>query len=123
MEFKHTPGEWSLPHFATSDPNKEGHQCSCGYVFAEGQRGMGAICDVYFNDGSEGKQENETLERAIANARLIAAAPDLLLELVALREAIIAHIAGADVPTNDPYIDQRIAFSADAIAKATGETV
>lgn len=67
MSAQHTPGPWSVPHFADMLGG-----CKCGYVFSESQRGMGSICSVVSGG------ENEEHEQAIANARLIAAAPDLL---------------------------------------------
>lgn len=102
MEFKHTPGPW---HVRNNGPHWNNPSVT-NYNIAWSEDGELVAEHVYEE----------------ADARLIAAAPDLLLELVALREAIIAHMAGSDAPMNDPYIDQRLAFSADAIAKATGET-
>jgi hypothetical protein len=67
MSAQHTPGPWIVPHFARDEV-----KCNCGYVFSEFQHGMGSICDV--NHGAE----DEPVEIAKANARLIAAAPDLL---------------------------------------------
>ncbi len=70
MNAQHTPGPWTVPHFASF-----GTGCDCGHIFAEGQHGMGSIATVCFGG------ENEPRERAEANARLIAKAPDLLTAL------------------------------------------
>jgi len=59
-----------VPHFARDDV-----RCNCAYVFSESQVGMGSICTIDHGD------ENEPLEIAKANARLIAAAPELLAML------------------------------------------
>jgi hypothetical protein len=76
-----TPGPWMVPHFARDEV-----KCNCGYVFSEFQHGMGSICEV--NHGAE----DEPIEVAKANARLIAACnPEtmraLLAELDRLRSA------------------------------------
>lgn len=74
MENKHTPGPWSTPHLACEDV-----KCDCAYVLSEGY--AGAICTIEVGDGkrvSDGGNDCPPLEEAKANARLIAAAPDLL---------------------------------------------
>lgn len=71
----HSLGPWTVPHFATS------HGCKCGYVFDSSGNYMGAVATVHFNDGrsiEEGGGDDPPIEEAKANARLIAAAPDLL---------------------------------------------
>lgn len=69
-EYPFTGGEWSRPHFANPDTS-----CNCGYVFAPGQFGMGAVCEVFFQDGKPKNEEEEPRKVAEANARLIAMAP------------------------------------------------
>ena len=69
----HTPGPWMLPHFAT--PNSE---CDCGYVLHENY--MGCIAEVKYSIGDD-ISDNPPRPEAEANARLIAAAPDLLVAL------------------------------------------
>ena len=71
---KHTSGPWSVPHMARDEV-----QCDCAYVLAEPY--MGSICTISISDGKTiGEFGNDCppLDEAKANARLIAAAPDLL---------------------------------------------
>jgi hypothetical protein len=87
---KHTPGPWSLPHFAD-----DAVECNCVYVLSEGY--FGSICDIGVDNGkcvSKGGNDDPPLEEAKANARLISAAPDLL---VALKD-LVAEYDGAVLP-------------------------
>ena len=82
-EVKHTPGPWSVPHFAQPDVN-----CECGYVLTGGM--MGAVCTVHCSgDGDDWQKngDNPKFAEAVANAYLIATAPELL---AVAREAITA---------------------------------
>lgn len=64
----------------------------------------GAVCEVYgVRDGSV----------AAANARLIAAAPELL----AVLQEIVGYSGGAQTALDDEYVMER---AAAALAKATG---
>jgi len=102
---KHTPGPWSLPHFAKPDVN-----CQCGYVLTGGM--MGAVCTVYASgEGGDWAKhgDNPNFEEAVANAHLISKAPELLAalkeqvdqcfdpncEMCARHEALIAEAEGA----------------------------
>lgn len=88
----HTPGPWMLPHFA--DPEAK---CQCGHVLSEFQHGMGAIATIEYSvEGQDWRDgDHEPLPVAIANAHLIAAAPDLLAAL----RAIMAKLdKGRDAP-------------------------
>lgn len=69
---KHTPGPWSVPHFARPDVD-----CECEYVLHDGY--MGAVCSVYCSgDGDWQKTgDNPKFDEAVANAHLIAAAPTM----------------------------------------------
>ncbi len=71
---KHTPGPWSVPHFAEPDIN-----CECGYVLTGHL--TGAVCTVHVS-GEEDDWHHPHFEEACANARLIAAAPDLRASLL-----------------------------------------
>jgi hypothetical protein len=111
----HTPGPWSVPHFARMPDG-----CKCGYVFSEAQSGMGAICEVTHGG------EDEPLEIAAANARLIAAAPDLLESARKTEAALAEHFNLPDDFDDDYAYDEMGSvlaaayFSArDVIAKAT----
>ena len=106
---KHTPGPWSIPHFARDEVD-----CDCVYVLADGY--CGSICDVSIDNGkkmTEGGNDSPPLEIAKANARLIAAAPDLLEALQVLIDFAEDHVHSA--------LREDAAFSKarTAIAKAT----
>jgi hypothetical protein len=78
---------WSVPHFADDDT-----RCNCKYVLAE-YGGMGSIATIGVcknMDGPWGDDNGPDVEQAKANARLIAAAPALAREVIALREAAVA---------------------------------
>lgn len=106
-EFKGTPGPWSVPHFASDDVS-----CECGYVFSESQSGFGAVASVPFGG------ENESYEQAKANAKLIAAAPELLKALEALTEDRLFYIEGDTSGQMNVTVAAYEAARA-AIAKAT----
>ena len=75
LELKHTKGEWMLPHFVTND--KKDDECQCGYVLNEGY--CGAIATVHYSINKDVENgDNPLKDEAIANAKLICAAPDLL---------------------------------------------
>lgn len=99
MNSKHTPGPW-----AVDDDNRPGMEWNRHIV-----SGDNAICFMAHSDGKDPEQDE-------ANARLIAAAPELLEEL---RDAVetIKAMSGKDLSC-DPHEDVS-AFEA-AIAKATG---
>ena len=107
MVAEHTPGPWMVPHFATDA------DCNCQYVLSDNQHGMGAIATVH-HDGETDGRHNEPMEIAQANARLIAAAPELLTALI-WAEAAIAPFS------KDPQEKSGINMARAAIAKATGK--
>ena len=118
MGNKHTPGPWSVPHFAEPEVG-----CKCGYVLSD--TCMGAVATVHCSGEGDWKitGDNPKFEEACANARLIAAAPELL---EALREAEVGlEFAGADktIAEGDFIPTPTLALRAvrAAIAKATGE--
>lgn len=78
-DFPFTGGEWTIPHFAREDVN-----CNCRYVYGEQQFGMGAICEVYHQDGTDENAEEEPREIAEANARLISVSPRMFKLLYSL---------------------------------------
>lgn len=108
----HTPGPWIVEEFCAAD--------SC-----DGENAETAICAYANPDGTDGvavahvnrwtfKDQPPTPESA-ANARLIAAAPELLSALVAIAEFGEAN-GGA-------FALSAAKTARAAIAKATGETV
>ena len=111
---KHTPGPWSVPHFATDCA------CNCAYVVSGNQHGMGAIATVHHSDEADG-EHNEPMDVAIANARLIAAAPDMLEALRKMRELLRLLQPALNVMARE-VMDDIIKDQIDpAIAAATGE--
>lgn len=110
-EAKHTPGPWMMPHFADDSAT-----CNCTSVLSDSQHGMGCIATVPHGD------ENEPLEIAKANARLIAAAPDLLealKDLLTITIDLRAKVAAAGVATSFAELEA-ITYAETAIAKAEG---
>jgi hypothetical protein len=90
---KHTPGPWS------TGCDEDGHM-----VYAADDS---AVADALRDDGDA--------EAEVSNARLIAAAPDLL---AACQVALAAYrLAGKDVPENSTAATLR-----SAIAKAEGQS-
>lgn len=77
MKFDHSPGEWSEPCLNGK------HGCNCGYIF---NSGGGTIAKVLFNDKEQENYERLVddlpIEEAIANGRLIIAAPKLAEALI-----------------------------------------
>lgn len=82
-KLKYTEGEWSLPHFVTNKDNPGA--CQCVFVLSEGY--CGSIADIGVDNGKnvlEGGNDNPPLEEAIANAKLICAAPEMYEVLIAM---------------------------------------
>lgn len=101
MTTKHTPGEWRVRHNGVGGP----------FISSDN----GTIADVRTFGGIHvgGPQHPETM----ANARLIAAAPDLLEALqVMVRDYTASHADGGSLEMQ-PAILQ----ASQAIARATGE--
>lgn len=95
---QHTPGPWTAkPH---------GNHC---FLMSENAQGFYCVCDV-----------DTATEQGRANARLIAAAPDLLealTELVTRRERASAKVGGSPDGSDNRYARARA-----AIAKAEGRS-
>jgi hypothetical protein len=107
---EHTPGPWSLPHFAEPDVN-----CACEYVLCDHL--MGAVASVHCSGEGDDWQkggDNPKFAEAVANARLIAAAPDMLAALLAARPLMIPGMNWTDA------VGEMVRDMIDAaIAKAT----
>lgn len=112
-EKKWTQGEWSIPHFASPEAD-----CQCGYVLSD--RHMGAICTVHCSGDGDWMVtgDNPGFEEAVANAHLIAAAPDLY-------EALVKCLTQLEilVPERGRVHDELMALldAKAALAKARGE--
>ena len=109
-EAKHTPGPWSVPHFAQDEVG-----CDCAYVLCDGV--MGAVCTITVS--KEG--DDPPIEQAKANARLIAAAPDLLAALKRVENSWRDKYTGPE----DPRAMARFSIWREmlaAIAKAEGRS-
>jgi hypothetical protein len=88
-ESKHTPGPWQIKNDYTERhiviANVDGETftdgtSSCSYDF---------VCDTY----GDGDDDSRSMAVAIANARLIASAPDLLAALTLCQSALAMMIA------------------------------
>jgi hypothetical protein len=117
-ETKHTPGPWGYV------PSNENHG---PYVVNEW--GAGDICDCYsmtnpdalsVRNGGVSKPVHFQNEEADANARLIAAAPDLLEALKAAKEVVDVTEGMASSRSDDDFVWAAQKLIDAAIAKATG---
>lgn len=110
---EHTPGPWIAPHFV--NPNSK---CQCRAILDEHY--FGAIAEVFVDNGiesiSEGGNDCPPIEEARANARLIAAAPDLLEACEALADFATHNATSCPLP-------EEIEMARAAIAKAKGSAV
>lgn len=110
-----TPGPWSVLH---SKPGSANPNCQCAQVWADSADWAVAFCDT--------TQDGEGFDPAtmMANARLIAAAPDLVAALQAMLNSMNRQAVGAgdggtyvvSVPSNEA---QQMARA--ALAKALGD--
>jgi hypothetical protein len=105
MSEQHTPGPWQWSHNGAST-----HDTHCIEISGGDRIGNVAYCQSYTGDGYDDRSET------IANARLIAAAPELLEAL----QAIVKSLADHDDEGMVEHAAQMVAARA-AIAKATGE--
>ncbi|WP_410738335.1 hypothetical protein [Citrobacter portucalensis] len=100
-EFKGTPGEWSFSHSSASDDN-----VAC--IEINSSESLHEIAYLQSTPSSIGKYEQTYLDKTIANAHLIAAAPELL-------KALQAVVRVADRQTDE------FDMARAAIAKALGK--
>lgn len=117
----HTPGPWSVPHFATA---KDENDCDCTYVLTEGM--FGAICSVHIDNGkniNDGGNDCPPADEAKANARLIAAAPDLLSALIQAHDTMLILSPNDLSRSQREAMDSARAVARAAIAKATAPEI
>ncbi|EAS3168211.1 hypothetical protein DOV11_04205 [Salmonella enterica] len=100
-EFKGTTGKWSFSHSSASDDN-----VAC--IEINSSESLHEIAYLQSTPSSIGKYEQTSLDKTIANAHLIAAAPELL-------EALQAVVRVADRQTDE------FDMARAAIAKALGK--
>lgn len=122
MSAEHTPGPWAIPHMATADVS-----CNCAYILA-GEY-CGGIAEIYVDNGKsikDGGNDCPPISEAKANARLIAAAPELLSDLrlaaKTLRRYEVLHRAKGTADSDEKAnVNASLATQFEAtIAKATG---
>ena len=101
---KHSSGPWSVPHFADGKS-----VCSCAYAFNGGGQ---VVAQVQWG-GSDELSKDE----AVANARLIAAAPELLEALIAMEREKSEYMIRNNL--GDPALERTNKLARAAIAKAT----
>lgn len=105
-EFKGTPGKWSFSHGSASDDN-----VAC--IEINSSESLHEVAYLQSTPSSIGKYEQTSFDKTIANAHLIAAAPDLLEAL----QSIIKLQTHGYVVLGDKYTGMARA----AISKALGE--
>ena len=112
----HTPGPWTVPHFARPDVD-----CECGYVLTDGY--MGAVATVHCSGKGNPilNGDNPKFDEAVANAYLISSAPDLLSAAKNLDEFAWSAVT-PDCKESAEYLQKLIDALRTAIAKAEGRT-
>ncbi|HDT1287370.1 hypothetical protein ABKV83_11800 [Enterobacter asburiae] len=105
-EFKGTPGKWIFSHSSASDDN-----VAC--IEINSSESMYEIAYLQSTPTNIGKYENTSFDKTIANAHLIAAAPDLL-------EALLS-IVNMEYQPKDDESDKVYLKARAAISKALGE--
>lgn len=110
MSAAHTPGPWKL------DPSCKDGARPTRSVRVKHFGKIELLTTVHFPDTYMGSNGAATRE---ANARLIAAAPDLLAALIALDDYVCNNLA-SDYPTGIDVDDSAFKTARAAIAKATG---
>lgn len=117
METKHTPGPWHA-HRMRLGPRAKDRRCGFVVNGPDAEPLPTRVCDLRVPAGVDGFAEGQ------ANARLIAASPELLQSLTAIVDRIMDHHGGdADfLPVDSDWDPENFAAIQDAraaIAKAT----
>jgi hypothetical protein len=109
----HTPGPWT-GWYTPTGPDEHG--------WAIGPEGCTPCVATVSADEAGGLTDGASIE---ANARLIAAAPDLLAALIALKDHVAGEMTftddGAGWQPDDLPLAQLLTTAEDAITKAEGE--
>ena len=123
---KHTPGPWKVSDKMMTDELVCRHDTlgawvhSCRYIEGAGKLLATAPSNEPIGTGCSGHPQVESRDEMLANARLIAAAPELLDALKGLFEhCTMIHRAWGD-GSNQKEADAAIAAGKAAIAKAEG---
>jgi hypothetical protein len=112
-ESKHTPGPWE---FLEAGRTEEKFNVGRPFTIAEANAPHNDIANVYSADD---ETVSITREQAISNARLIAAAPDLLKHAQSLLNGIDTGLVRLDTDADETLANTMSGLRA-AIAKATG---
>jgi hypothetical protein len=118
-EVSHTPGPWKVTESTASDGAINLYAETDWPVNTPGQRSLASMTGSAYTNPKKHYFNPETLEANRANARLIAAAPDML---EALREILNEAEAYADYLRSkalDEELERTIDQARAAIAKAT----
>ncbi|MGM8465506.1 hypothetical protein ACS6GF_23570 [Enterobacter cloacae] len=114
-EFKGTPGKWSFSHSSASDDN-----VAC--IEINSSESLHEVAYLQSTPSSIGKYEQTSFDKTIANAHLIAAAPDLLEALNKLTKEYIFTRGQLNGDTEEDLADVLCIKNARAaISKALGE--
>lgn len=111
----HTPGPWSSDEYEIATPYGSNR-----HIRSEARHW--SVCVVHEMRGCTDPSKDISAEEARANARLIAAAPDMYEALQNARGLIDTPVARRK-HQSDPFYDGVVASLRAALAKATGENV
>lgn len=106
MTSKHTPGPWKVEEYTAGD-SMFGFSPACAVMCRDDNK---VVCEI--PDYTVGQFDRE-------DARLIAAAPELLEALIRLESELVEDKYGNDY---EPSPFENLAVARAAIAKATGES-
>lgn len=112
-EFKGTPGKWSFSHGSASDDN-----VAC--IEINSSESLHEVAYLQSTPSSIGKYEQTSFDKTIANAHLIAAAPDLLEACLRARNQFYAAGYEPKAGSMNP-VECLLAQLIAAISKALGE--
>ena len=106
MTRKHLPGPWFVSRDERPGMEWNNHIASVEHPHLE-------VCSMFHTKDRDGNERGE------ANARLVAAAPDMLEALECLLPGLVLDLRYADPDDDKEAMQSRITTVTDAIAKAT----